>query len=911
MKIPQTVRQSEFDELAIVYPVSVEFTPGRSLGPYQIVEKVGAGGMGSVYRARDTRLDRSVAIKVLPEGLSNDPRLRERLAQEARSISALSHPNICALYDIGHEDGIDYLVMEFIEGETLADRLTRTGALPLRQALAYGADIAAALDAAHRGGVIHRDLKPGNIMIARSGARLLDFGLARQAAGEVSENPDHATERMPLTDPGTVVGTLVYMSPEQAEARPLDARSDIFSFGAVLYEMLSGKRTFDGPTRVSILHAIVSGQPAPLTEWSPGVPESVERIVLKCLEKDPDDRWQSARDLADELKWVAGSSGSNVRSAPKGATSRKWLALALAAAIVAVGAAALLTRAMHHLSPNAHAHPIRFGINPPPGSYFTQNPTNTEFAVSPDGRQIALVALQGGRRSLFLRRLDELVAHEIDGTEGALSPFWSPDGNWIGFFANASMKKIPAAGGPAQTICTAQGGSATWGANGTILFAEWGPGSPEAIEAVQENGGSPKLLGDKVGWHFWPVFLADGRHYLLHINRGNSPGSGIYLTSLDNPKMVRLLAADSRVEVTSDNWLYFIDQGVLSRQQLDVAKGRMLGSPQTVAQPVFSFTPTGAGNFSVDAAGDLVAFQRTPTETQLVWRDRDGHETGRLKGTLKCRKFRLSPDGQRVAIDQFDPKTGVSSIWLYDVSRDVMSRITSNPFGTHAPIWTRDGRELVVSDVAEGHQTAPPQLTRFPLGSNARRPLNVDDGVQFANDITLDGGSVIYTVSRGKQSDIELLSMSGDRKKTPLESSEFNESDGTLSTDGRWLAFVSDQSGRPEVYIRSFPNQGESIRVSSDGGIEPRWSPRGTDLFYLGPDGNLMRVPIAAGTPLKVSRAVSLFHISSAGMMENHDLGGAHYDVAPDGQHFLIREIAQGSDEAPVIVMSGGAVAEH
>ncbi len=888
----------------------MELTPGRSLGPYQIVEKVGAGGMGSVYRARDTRLERSVAIKVLPEGLTDDPRLRERLAQEARSISALSHPNICALYDIGHEEGVDYLVMEFIEGETLADRISRTGALPLRQALGYGADIAAALDAAHRAGVIHRDLKPGNIMLARSGARLLDFGLARQNMPEVSAAGDQPTARMALTEPGTVVGTLMYMSPEQAEGRALDPRSDIFSFGVVLYEMLSGKRAFDGPTRVSILHSIVSGQPAPLTEIAPQVPESADRVVRKCLEKSPDDRWQSAHDLADELRWVGGTSSSATRQFRTGTRPRWWLAAAGAALLVVAGLTTILTGALHRPEPAGHAHAIRFGINPPPGFYFAQRATNTELALSPDGRQLALVALQGGRRSLFVRRLDELTAREIDGTEGAVSPFWSPDGKWIGFFANGSMKKVLPAGGASQTICAAQGGTASWSANGTILFAEWGESS-EQIQRIAETGGTPKPVGERAGWHFWPMFLRDGHHYLVHINRGASAENGIYLASLDDSKLVRLVGADSRVEVGADNWLYFVDQGVLSRQQLDVDKGRMLGTPETVAQPIYIFTPTGASNFSVDAAGDVVVFQRSPTETQLVWRDRDGHETGRLKGTFRCRKFRLSPDGQRVAIDQFDPKTGVSSIWLYDVSRDVISRLTSNPYGTHAPIWMRDGRELLVSDTAEGQEKNPPQLTRFQLGSNARRPLSVDDGVQYANDITFDGSAAIYTVTRGKQSDLELLSMAGDRKKTPLEFSQFNETDGTLSPDGRWLVFVSDQSGRPEVYVRSFPEPGERLRVSSDGGIEPRWSPLGTELFYLGPDGNLMRVPIAAGAPLKVGRALSLFHISSAGMMENHEFGSAHYDIAPDGQHFLVREIAQGADEAPVVVLAGAAVADR
>lgn len=894
----------------LVYPDRVELTAGRALGPYQIVEKVGAGGMGSVYRARDTRLDRSVAIKVLPEELSQDPRLRERLAQEAKSISALSHPNICGLYDIGHQDGIDFLVMEFLEGETLADRIMRTGALRMRQALAFGADIAAALDAAHRGGVIHRDLKPGNIMLTRSGARLLDFGLARQAIAEIpqGEASGHATERMPLTDPGSVVGTLQYMSPEQAEGRRLDFRSDIFSFGAVLYEMLSGKRAFEGPTRVSVLHAIAQGQPRSLLEAAPAVPESVERVVRKCLEKSPDDRWQSAHDLSDELKWVAGmSSGAVARSAPRGAERSRWLAVALAAVLVAAAfGTALMMRQRRHDDGEGHGRTLRFGIDPPAGSYFTQRATNTEFAVSPDGRQIVLTALQGGRRSLYLRRLDELAAREIDGTEGAVSPFWSPDGNWIGYFSNGLMRKIPSSGGPAQSICAAHGGTATWGAKGTILFAEWGPDTPEEIQAVSELGGAPTRISAKGGWRFWPMFLSDSRHYLFHLHRGNPAVNGIYLGSLDDSKTVRLLAADSRVEVAEGNWLYFVDQGILRKQQLDVAGARMKDAAVTVANSLFTFTPTGAANFSVDRAGDLVAYQRAPSETQLVWRNMDGHETARLKGSLRLRKFRLSPDGERVALDLFDLQTGVSSVWLYEMARDVVSRVTTNPSGTYSPIWTRDGRELVVADIDPTHTTMPPQLARLSPSGTILKRLNGNDGLQYPTDLTPDGRFAIYTVNRGTHSDIELLSMSGDRGKVPLESSQFNESDGSLSPDGKWLVFVSDQTARPEVYVRPFPSGGERIRISSDGGTEPRWSPRGSDVFYVGPDGTLTRVPVSPGDPIRISRPLPLFHITSAGMMENHEFGFDHYDIAADGQHFLVRELAQGTDEAPVVVMAGG-----
>jgi len=406
----------------------VALSPGQSLGPYEIVEKIGEGGMGAVYRARDTRLNRSVAIKLLPEELTAHPKLRERLTREARAISALSHPNICALYDIGHQDGFDYLVMEFLEGETLADRIAR-GPIPLRQALRYGAEIASALDAAHRAGVIHRDLKPGNVILTRSGARLLDFGLARHTE---SASDSAAMTARPLTEPGMVVGTLYYMSPEQIGGQTVDARSDIFSFGVLLYEMLTGRRPFDATSRSGLISAILAGSPGPLPE---DIPEAVRRLVQNCLEKSPEDRWQSAHDLADELQWIAGTSGA-ATSSPRSAARWRW-----PAALIAIAGAFVIAMALYRPSLQPRS-PIRFGINPPPETSFTQRATNNEFAVSPDGVRLAFVARRGHQRQLFVRRLDELAAQEIAGTDGALSPFWSPDSKWIGFFTGGVMKRF-------------------------------------------------------------------------------------------------------------------------------------------------------------------------------------------------------------------------------------------------------------------------------------------------------------------------------------------------------------------------------------------------------------------------------------------------------------------------------------
>ena len=870
----------------------MQLTQGQWLGPYQIVDHIGAGGMGSVYRARDTRLDRSVAIKVLSEDLIADERFRERLTREARAISSLSHPNICALYDIGQQDGFDYLVMEFLDGETLADRLS-AGPLPLRQALRHGAEIASALEAAHRAGVMHRDLKPANVILTRSGARLLDFGLAKSLDRDSTSRA--LTAAAPLTEPGMVVGTLNYMSPEQVAGQALDARSDLFSFGAVLYEMLGGRRAFDGTSRTAVINAILNETPAPLSE---AIPESVARVVQKCLEKSPDERWQSAHDVADELRWLAGRSSGTVRPAPP-AWRSAWIWAAALLPVLAVGVAIPFMRSKRVAFETAT---VRFAIEPPNGTGFTQRAISTEIAVSPDGKQIAFVAVQGGRRSLYLRSLDGLTAHEIDGTGGAVSPFWSPDSKWIGFFAQGLMKKFPANGGAVQTICAAHGGSASWGKDGTIIFASWGPVASEAILAVSENGGAIRPITDHDGWHFWPSFLSDGRHFLYRLNRGLRPEAGLYLASLDDSKKTLLLTNTSRAEATRDNMLYFVRDGVLMKQQLDLSHRTMVGEATPIAQPAFCFFPTANANFTIDASGDVVAYQRSPAQTQLVWRDGNGHETGRLRATLNCRNFRLSPDGRRVAIEQFEPSTEVSNLWIYDLERDVMTRLTTNRFGTYAPIWSSD-REMIVSDVPASGETEPPQLAQLALASRTFRPLMKNDGVENATDTAPDGTGVLYTIDRGDQKDIELLSTSGNGKPVPIASSEFNESWGVLSRYGRWMAFQSDESGRPEIYVRPFRREGETTRVSTDGGIEPRWSRGGKNLYYIAPSGMLTQVSANLGDTIRLGRAVALFRISSAGMMEQEELGLTHYDVGLDDQHFLVREITGGSDDAPVVVI--------
>jgi len=635
-------------------------TSGTKLGPYEVVSPAGAGGMGEVYRAIDTRLDRTVAIKILPAHLSSNPEAKQRFEREARAISSLNHPNICTLYDVGHQDGTDYLVMEFLEGETLADRLVK-GPLPPDQVLKYGIEICEGLEKAHRGGVTHRDLKPGNVMLTKTGAKLMDFGLAKSAsppgAAASALTLTGPVASRPLTQEGMVVGTFQYMSPEQIEGKEADARSDIFALGAVLYEMATGKRAFEGKSTTSVIAAILERNPPPISALRPMFPRALDNVVKTCLDKDPDERWQSARDLRTSLKWIAEGNGAGASSAVKHDPWRERAAWMLALALLC-GLA--FFAAGHYRAPSA-SDPVRFSVNPPEKAVFSGPPNITvpvpQFALSPDGRAIVFVANSSGADPvIWLRSVDQVTARPLPGTEHAQLPFWSPDSRWIGFFAEGRLKKISVAGGPVQVladVADAFGGS--WGADDSIIFAKLS----SAIFRVSSGGGTVTAVTKVdtiMNAHRWPQFLPDGRHFLFHVQSGDPEHRGIYVGSLDGGTQNFLVHTESSALYASPGYLLYVDGDTLLGQTFDTAHLELKGEPFTVAEHVGRSTGFNIGA-SASGTGMLAYAAAILQRGRLTWFDRAGNSLNSVGVEGDYSDFRLSPNGQTLAASLVDPKT--------------------------------------------------------------------------------------------------------------------------------------------------------------------------------------------------------------------------------------------------------------
>jgi eukaryotic-like serine/threonine-protein kinase len=885
-------------------PRTMPMPAGTKLGPYEIVTLLGAGGMGEVYRARDVRLERTVAVKILPAEFSSDPLLKQRLEREAKTISALNHPHICVLHDVGSQDGIDFIVMECVEGETLAKRLEK-GPLLLDQALKYGTQIADALDKAHRSGIVHRDLKPGNIMLTKSGAKLLDFGLAKPLAPDAAALTLMTTPlgAHPLTAEGTILGTFPYMSPEQLQGCEADCRSDIFAFGAVLYEMVTGKRAFDGKTQATIIAAILEREPPPISTLQPVTPKLFDRAVKLCLRKDPDDRWQSAHDLKAELEWVAqADAGASIAT-----TKNRRLWLLWPAAMLLSGAALFVAGYFNRSLPSAQ--PIRASIPPPPNAAFTTSSSVAgNMAISPDGRSLVFAAEAKGNIQLWVRSLDTLASHPLAGTENAFAPFWSPDSKWIAFFStNGRLKKVEATGGPVETLCQAQfGRGGTWNQDGLIIFA---PNIAQPLFQVAAIGGVPTPVTQldasrRENTHRWPQFLPDGKHYLFFVRAGLPSATGLYLGTVGSDERQRVLTTSSNALYASPGYLLFGRAETLMAQRFDTRRLRFTGEPAIAAQDV-SFVPApNFLNFSVSQTGLLVySSGAVDVGRQLVWYDRQGKPLSRLGQPEYSSWPQLSPDGKRLAIRLLTAPAGDFDIWIYDLTRAVHTRMSFSALTAYAPAWSPDGTQL-----AYAHSTpdAPGDHMYLlnPNGTGKERTLEqpiIESMANYPSSWSPDGRFLLFDRQNktGKVS-IWVLPFSGDRKPYPFVETQFNAQAGKFSPDGHWVAYVSNDSGQDEIYIAPFPGPGSRVQVSSAGGSQPRWRRDGRELFFLSPDIKMMSadLTLTAGD-FHVGSVRQLFAVSPLG-----GVPGYLYDVTADGQKFIIAQDFEHTTTVPLTIVA-------
>ena len=846
---------------------------GTRLGPYEILAPLGAGGMGEVYRARDTRLDRSVAVKVLPSHLTNNPELRARFEREAKAVSSLNHPHICTLHDVGHHEGTDYLVMELVEGETLADRL-RKGALPLDQTLRIGIEIADALDKAHRQGVIHRDLKPGNVMLTKSGSKLMDFGLAKLslAAEGVGTNSALPTAAAPLTGQGAILGTVPYMAPEQLEGKEADARSDLWAFGCLLYEMATGRRAFEGKSQASLISAIMDKEPPPISQLQPLTPPSLERLVKVCLAKDPDDRFQMAHDVMQELKWIgeapSGVAGPTVGA--RGPTSRREvLAWTLAATgLFAVAGLIAAQRGPRQFTKAPEA--IVTHILPPADSV---NSFRDGFAVSPDGRKVAFSSLSSkGERLLWVRSLDRAQPQSLAGTDGANLPFWSPDGMEIGFFAGGKLKRVRAEGGSPQTVpgyraVRPLGGS--WGRDGSILVGIDNGG----ISRVDAAGGQPvTVVSSKLGGVL-PFVLPDGERFLY------DAADELFVGPSDERQPSAAIAGlkgTSHAEFAAPDRLVFWDVAsrALCTQRVDLERARVVGPRQVLSEelprpagwPAFSVSPSGALAYLVHLPGSRNEFMN-----RMQWVDRSGQVLAGVGAIGGYWNARLSRDGRRIAAD------GGEGTWIYDAEKGIPTRLSSESLNW--AVWAPTDDRVAYIKWSRGVA----QIEERPPGGGEARTLAQVQASDQPTDWSPDGRYLLMT-RRSRLRDVVMLDLP-ERRIVPFLTTDYNEMNAMFSPDGRYVAYQSDETGAFEIYLRPFPGPGPARRISSAGGQHPRWRADGKELFFLTADWTIMATPIRTQPSLEVGTPASLFRMPMADII----LGlVSPYDVAPDGKRFLV-----------------------
>jgi len=854
--------------------------------------------MGEVYRAHDTRLERSVAIKVLPQTIAADADRMRRFEQEARSVAALTHPNIVAIYDVGVQDGTSYLVMELLEGETLRERLNR-GGLPVRKAVEIGTQIAYGLAAAHERGIIHRDLKPENIFLTRDGhTKLLDFGLAKaESAASSAGSSDGATVTM-RTAPGVVMGTAPYMAPEQVRGEVVDYRADIFSFGAVLYEMLSGKRAFSGDSTVETMTAILKSDPPEIDLATAKISPGLDRIVRHCLEKNPADRFQSARDLTFALGALSGSGSAPALALGAARPRSRWT---WAVAGVVLAAAALL--GYYAARPAASGRRMEFAI-PTEGEV-------THLALSPDGSMLAYVSPDEttGEGLIHVQRVGSATANHLDGSQGASYPFWSPDGKYIAFFAYGKLKKVAVPGGVPEVIANAENGrGGTWGKQNIILYTPSAAGpiwrvNPDGTDAAPVTD---KLMDTSFLSHRWPVFLPDGEHFLFWAgNFKESPDdhfSGIYLSSLSAKKKTMVTLARSSAGYGEGRLFYRDDKHALVAVPIDPDNGKLLDRPQVIVNEVGRTPSTYWSAFTVAGNGTVVYHLGAAAPlSQLTWYDHSGKELGRLGESAILANPSISPDGQRVAVDVADGTDKNIDIWIHDLQRHSYTRFTFDPAEETNPVWSRDGKTVAYRSAGGGMVRL-----KSASGLEADRSAGPDRGagqtipMSWTSD---DAGIVFAEQPSSGGSKLQLLSLA-DQTFKPAVNPGGSQRQGQVSPDGNWLAYASNESGDWEVYIAPLPGTGGKLQVSRGGGMEPRWRADGKEIFYVSYAGmtkRLMAVAVSAQGGLSTGMPVPLFQVPGRTIISSTDLFS--YDVTADGQRFLVNQYVKPAQVPPLNIV--------
>jgi len=880
-------------------------TSGTKLGPYEIQSAIGAGGMGEVYRARDSRLGRDVALKILPESFARESDRLHRFEQEARAVATLNHPNILAVFDIGQQNGSPYLISELLEGETLRTVLDR-GALSQRKAIEYGVQIAQGLAAAHEKGIVHRDLKPENIFVTKDARiKILDFGLAKQAQKASVAASDGVTLTSSHTAAGVVMGTASYMAPEQVRGDLADPRTDIFAFGAVLYEMLSGKRAFRRETTAETMTAVLKEDPPELADPGHPVSPALDRIVRRCIEKSPEQRFQSAKDLSFALGALSGTDSSSVLRSATAAERLQWLKWAMIAVAFVIGAAA----AWLFVTRPAPQQRMQFAI--------AIHSEVSHMALSPDGMMLAMVSPDENSQLpvLLVQKIGSPDVRLLSGTEGASYPFWSPDGAFIAFFAAGKLQKISVNGGTPQFIANVQaarGGS--WGSRGVIVYAPDAGGELWRVNADGTDARSltAQLVEKNEDTHRWPVFLPDGEHLLFWAGNFGDPkqdkNSGIFLTSLE-AKQKRLVVPCHSSFGFSTNRIFFAneDQQLVS-MAFDPSHSMVSGSADVLAKNI-AFQPSVVwAALTVAQNGTLVYNSSGATRSVLTWMDRSGKELGQIgKPAVQCNP-KLSPDGSRVALDVSDQKANAVEVWIMRLDGTATSRFTFDGSEDVVPLWSHDGSTIAYRrNTGEGPYLVLKKASGLEPDHNVLRVSNIEDAIP--NSWSPEDSQIVFMREGVAQYRLELLSVHGG-KPVPLFPGLGHQTNGQISPDGKWLAYSSDESGDWEVYVTTFPAAAGKWQVSRGGGTEPRWRADGKEIFYLGPRGMMTAVAVSTIGTFSTSTPVQLFQFHGRAPISSTDVFS--YDVTKDGKRFLVNKYLKPETISPLtIVLNAGATAAN